>query len=86
MSDVIMNVLEEVADMEINLGSETARKYLAEKIKSAIDNADKDDRMELLGWLGVLGDVRFTTPWSGWPNPSRYGCLWLTGENNEDCR
>jgi len=47
MSDVIMKVLEEVADMEINLGSETARKYLAEKIKSAIDNADKDDKMRV---------------------------------------
>ena len=33
----IIEALEEVADMEINLGSEAGRKFLAQKIKDALD-------------------------------------------------
>jgi len=48
MSDIekIEAVLAAASEVELNLGSEYGRKILAEKIKSAIDNADKDDRME----------------------------------------
>ena len=33
----IIKVLEDVADKEINLGSETGREFLAEKIMEALD-------------------------------------------------
>lgn len=39
MSDVIMKVLEEVADMHINLGSKSGRLFLTEKIERAIIEA-----------------------------------------------
>jgi hypothetical protein len=40
MIEVITKVLEEVADMGINLGSQTGRTFLALKIKDALENAD----------------------------------------------
>tara|TARA_Y100001938_G_scaffold111208_1_gene152141 strand:+ start:47 stop:190 length:144 start_codon:yes stop_codon:yes gene_type:complete len=44
--EVIIKTLEGAADLEINLGSESGRKFLAEKIKIALDRADNNDRME----------------------------------------
>tara|TARA_R110000824_G_scaffold282390_1_gene470661 strand:- start:1262 stop:1393 length:132 start_codon:yes stop_codon:yes gene_type:complete len=38
MTEQIMIVLKQAADMEINLGSETARKWLAETIKKSIND------------------------------------------------
>jgi hypothetical protein len=48
MSDIekIEAVLQAAADFELNLGSETARKILAERIKSALDRDDTNDTME----------------------------------------
>ena len=48
MSDIekIEAVLQAAADFELNLGSETARKILAERIKSALDRDDTDSMME----------------------------------------
>ena len=37
----IMQVLKEVAHMEINLDSEAAREFLAQRIKDAFDNDDR---------------------------------------------
>lgn len=48
MSDIekIEAVLQAAADFELNLGSETARKILAERIKSALDRDDTNSMME----------------------------------------
>ena len=47
MSDIekIEAVLSAAAEFELNLGSEVARKILAERIKSALDRDDTNDRM-----------------------------------------
>ena len=48
MSDIekIEAVLRAAAEVELNLGSETARKILAKRIKSALDREDTNDTME----------------------------------------
>ena len=48
MSDIekIEAVLRSAAEVELNLDSEYARKILAERIKSALDNDDTDSMME----------------------------------------
>ena len=48
--DKIIRVLEEVADKEINLGSEAGRKFLACKIKDALDNSDRKIQDWVEGW------------------------------------
>ena len=44
--DKIEAVLAAAAEVELNLGSETARKILAERIKAALDRDDTNDTME----------------------------------------
>tara|TARA_Y100001951_G_C11139533_1_gene182827 strand:+ start:216 stop:386 length:171 start_codon:yes stop_codon:yes gene_type:complete len=39
--DKIIKVLEEVADVGINLGSKVGREFLARKIKDSLDNVDR---------------------------------------------
>ena len=48
MSDLekIEAVLQAAAEVELNLDSETARKILAERIKSALDRDDTNSMME----------------------------------------
>ena len=39
--DKIIKVLEEMADVEINLASKVGREFLARKIKDSLDNVDR---------------------------------------------
>ncbi len=51
MKEIIMKVLDDVADSQLNLSSETARKTLANLITAALSTEDNDE--EKVEWPGL---------------------------------